>query len=389
MALYLVNGKIVLEDGILDEHIMVIENGKIKQIVPEEEINDQLFTDHDLIDLQGGYISPGWIDIHCHGAVGSDVMDGDVEGILKIANFKASNGVTGFIPTGITNPYPKIEQAVVVVKEAAKHNKKGARILGFHMEGPFINPEKKGAHQADMIKSPDIEWTKKILAEVLGKLIVTVAPEMEGAIEYIQEMSREGVLVAVGHSNAKYEKVKAAYEVGATHGAHIFNGMSPLHHRRPGVVGAIINLPMVAEVIMDGIHLHPVIVEMLSKLKLPDDIVFVTDSMRAAGLEDGEYELGGLNVFKRGKEARLADGTLAGSTLTLQEAVKNGVDLVGLSIVDVIKMVSTNPARLLGLENKGSIFVGKDADLTLLTPDLMVRETIIGGEVVFNDISEG
>ncbi|MCK4257864.1 MAG: N-acetylglucosamine-6-phosphate deacetylase [Halanaerobiales bacterium] len=384
MALYLINGKMILEHGILGEHILVIQDGKIADILYEDEIDDLSLKDHEVIDLQGGYISPGWIDIHCHGAVGSDVMDGDLEGILKIARFKASKGVTGFIPTGITNPYIEIERAVDVVNEAAKINEDGAQILGFHMEGPFINPEKKGAHQAEMIVAPDIEWTQKLQKEVPGQLIVTVAPEVDGAIEYIQKISQEGAKIALGHSNGTYEDVKAAYEAGATHGVHTFNGMRGLHHREPGVVGGIMDLPLVAEVIMDGIHLHPVVVRILSKLKLPDEMVLITDAMRAAGLDDGEYDLGGLNVFKKGKEARLADGTLAGSTLTMQEAVQNAINLAGLSIVDVIKMASTNPAHLLGHgETKGSISQGKDADLTLLTPDLIVRETIIGGRVVY------
>lgn len=384
MATYLINGKIVLEHGILGDHIMVIQDGKISDIFYEDEIRDVLFQGHKVIDLEGGYICPGWIDIHCHGAVGFDAMDADLNGILEVARFKASQGVTGFIPTGITNPLAEIEKAVGVVQRAAKIVEDGANILGFHVEGPFINPKKKGAHQEEMIIGVDADWTRKIQIKTPGKLIVTVAPEKEGALDYIQEMSEAGVLIGIGHSDGNYEDVKAAYEAGASHGVHTFNGMKGLHHREPGVVGAIMNTSLVAEVILDGIHLHPAVVEILSKLKLPDELVLVTDAMRATGLEDGEYDLGGLQVTKVGKEARLVDGTLAGSTLTMQEAVQNAVQLVGLSIVDTMKMAATNPAKILGLvERKGSIELGKDADLTLLTNELIVRETLIGGRVVY------
>lgn len=385
MATYLINGKIVLEHGILADHIMLIEDGKIRDIFYEEEIKEERFQGHEVIDVESGYICPGWIDVHCHGAMGHDVMDGDLTGVLKIAKFKASQGVTGFIPTGITNPLTEIEKAAEVVQQAAGIVNGGAKIFGFHVEGPFINPKKKGAHQEEMIIGVDADWTRLIQSKTPGKLIVTVAPEQEGALDYIREMSEAGVLIGVGHSDGTYEDVKAAYEAGASHGIHTFNGMKGLHHREPGVVGAIMNTSLVAEVILDGIHLHPAIVEILSKLKLPDELVMVTDAMRATGLEDGEYDLGGLQVTKVGKEARLADGTLAGSTLTMQEAVHNAVQLVGLSIVDTMKMVATNPAKLLGLiERKGSIELNKDADLTLLTPELIVRETLIGGRVVYS-----
>ena len=381
MATYLINGKIILEKGIMSDHILKIEGGKIADIFYgslEKEESDQI------IDLKGGYISPGWIDIHCHGAVGYDTMDADGEGIKKISQFKASQGVTGFIPTGITAPFDQIEGAVDLL-EKIKGEVAGASILGFHMEGPFINPEKKGAHQEKLIVPADKEMTRRLAEKITGKLIVTTAPEMDGAIEYIEEMSKEGVLVAIGHSNGNYQDVISAQQAGATHAVHTFNGMKGLHHREPGVVGAIMDSPLVSEVIADGIHLHPAVIRILSKLKLPEKMVLVTDAMRAAGLEDGEYDLGGLNVIKRGQEARLEDGTLAGSTLTLQRAVQNAVNLVGLTIVDAVAMAATNPAKLLGLSDKGLIGVGKDADLTLLTPQLEVRETIIGGEIVYSN----
>ncbi|AZR72256.1 N-acetylglucosamine-6-phosphate deacetylase [Anoxybacter fermentans] len=384
MTIYLINGKIVLRQGILADHVLVIRDGKIAEMLLTDEVNDLILKDHQVIDLKGGYICPGWIDIHCHGAVGVDVMDGDIKGLMKIARFKASQGVTGFVPTGITASFDQIERAVEVVAKATEINEDGAKILGFHMEGPFINPAKKGAHQEELIVPCDTAWTRKLKVNVPGRFIVTVAPETEGALDYIREMRKEGVLIAVGHTDGTYDDIRAAYEAGATHGVHTFNGMRGLHHREPGVVGAIMDLPLIAEVIVDGVHLHPAIVRILSKLKLPDKMVLITDAMRAAGLEDGEYELGGLKVWKKGKEARLADGTLAGSTLTMQEAVQNAVRMVGLSIVDVMQMAATNPARLLGLEDrKGSIEIGKNADLTLLTPDLEVRETIIEGRVVY------
>lgn len=384
MATYLINGKIVLEHGILAEHILVMEDGKISQIVYQEDIKDSTLQAHEVIDLEGGFLCPGWIDIHCHGAVGADVMDANVEGTLQIARFKASQGVTGWVPTGITNPFPAIERAVMALAEADRQNTDGAKILGFHMEGPFINPKRKGAHQEEMIVPADAAWTQRLMAKVPGRLIVTIAPEMPGALEFIRVMREQGGIIAIGHSNATYAEAEAAYQAGASHGVHTFNGMRELHHREPGIIGAIMDLPLVAEVIMDGIHLHPAIVRILSKLKLPQEIVLITDAMRAAGLADGEYDLGGLMVQKKGKEARLADGTLAGSTLTMQEAVQNAINLVGLSIVDCMKMASLNPAKLLGIaDRKGSIEVGKDADVVWLTPDLRVRGTWVAGRMLY------
>jgi N-acetylglucosamine-6-phosphate deacetylase len=359
-----------------------MDGGKIAEILYEEEVNEETMQGHEVIDLQGGYLCPGFIDIHCHGAVGADVMDADVEGTLKIARFKATQGVTGWVPTGITNPFPAIERAVRALAEADQQNTEGAKILGFHMEGPFINPQRKGAHQEEMIVPTDAVWTQRLMELVPGRLIVTVAPEMPGALDYIRIIRSLGGLIAIGHSNATYAEAKAAYEAGATHGVHTFNGMRELHHREPGIIGAIMDLPLVAEVIMDGIHLHPVMVRILSKLKLPQQIVLVTDAMRAAGLTDGEYDLGGLKVQKKGKEARLADGTLAGSTLTMQEAVQNAITLVGLSIVDVMNMASLNPAKVLGIaDRKGSIEAGKDADIIWLTSNLQVRGTWIAGQM--------
>lgn len=382
--LYLTNGKIVLPDQIIEDHVVQIAEGKIAAIM-EQTAFLQLCTEQaEVLDLAGGYICPGWIDIHCHGAMGYDIMDGDPEGVLRMSRFKATHGEIGFIPTGITNPFSVMEKAIQSVADAAQRNSDGAQILGFHMEGPFINVEKKGAHREECIIPADAEWTRKVRQMVPGRLIVAIAPEVPGNLEYIRAMAEEGVLIATAHTNATYEEIKAAYEAGATHCIHTFNAMRELHHREPGVVGAIMDLPIIGEVILDGIHVHPVVVRILSRLKLPDKLVLVTDSLRAAGLEDGDYDLGGLKVIKRGNELRLVDGTLAGSTMTLDDAVRNAVNLVGLKLTDAVRMASTTPANLLGLgERKGSITVGKDADLALLTPDLIVRETIIGGRIVY------
>lgn len=384
MDLLLINGKIVMEEGILSEHVLLIRNKKIEAILPANEIDQETLSNNQNIDLQGGYICPGWIDLHIHGAVGADVMDGTAESILKIARFKATQGVTGFIPTGITNHYAAIEQAALAVKEAVEANDEGAKILGFHLEGPFISPVQKGIHRVELIQAVDIDWTLKIKELIPGKLLVTVAPETEGGMAYIREITSNGAIVGIGHSNGTYAEIKAAYEAGASYGVHLFNGMLGMHHREPGVVGAILDLPLFTELILDGIHVHPVMAKMVTKLKLPDQLILVTDAMRAAGLEDGEYSIGGMQVKKTGKAVRSADGTLAGSTLTMQAAVQNAANLIGLTIVEIVKMVATNPAVLLGIiDRKGTITVGKDADLTLLTPDLHVRETIISGKVVY------
>lgn len=383
MALtYLINGKIILENEVLEGFQLQIEDGKIAAILKADDEIDQ--TGAEVIDLNGGYISPGWIDIHSHGAVGADFTDGDIQGTQAIVRFAATQGVTGIIPTGITNPFSEIEKAVWAVAETAKTNTDGAQILGFHMEGPFICEKRKGAHRAELLVPADATWTRKIRSIIPGQLIVAVAPEVPGNLEYIREMAAEGVKIALGHTDATYAEIQAAVEAGATHGVHTFNAMRELHHREPGVVGAIMDLPLVAEAIVDGIHIHPAVVRILSKLKLPDKFVLITDAIRATGLSDGEYDLGGQQVVKRGKEARLADGTLAGSTLTMQEAVQNAVSLVGLSITDAVRAAATNPAKLLGLDTrKGSIAVGKDADLTLLSPELTVMATIIDGRVVY------
>jgi len=339
----------------------------------------------EIVNASGMIVVPGFIDIHIHGGAGSDVMDGTAEALRKIAEYHARFGTTSMLATTTTESFDRTIQAVRAARAVIKEGTDGAQIVGVHLEGPYINPERRGAQNVEHVRSPSLAEFERICEESANCVrIVTVAPEIEGAMEFIAAIKSKGIMVSAGHSNASYAEMISAIEAGTTHVTHIFNGMREFHHREPGIVGAALtHKELTVSVIADGIHVHPAAIAVLFGAKGADHIVLITDAIRAAGMSDGTYELGGLPVTVKSGVCRLASGTLAGSTLTMNMAVRNTVNFLGIPLSDALKMASTNAAKIIGFaDTKGSLEEGKDADITILDGDFNVQSTIAKGRVV-------
>ena len=382
----IINGTIITPFHLVSGKAIIIEKGRIREIANKEELSTATLTGAEVIEGKDKFIAPGYIDIHVHGGGGSDVMDGDYEAINQIAIAHSHFGTTSFLPTTMTMSKDKIIRSLRSICEAVKKGTAGAEILGIHMEGPYINPEKKGAQKEEEIKKISIEEFLEF-NQASGNLIrlVTIAPEMPGAIGLIKYLYKQGIIASVGHSNATYVQTQAGIQAGLSHVTHTFNAMRGLHHREPGVVGAALTSPeLTVEVIADGIHIHPIVLKILTKIKEGEKIVLITDSMRAAGLKEGTYDLGGQEVIVTKGQARLKDGTLAGSVLTMDKAVKNMVNKVGIQLSKAIQMASFNPAKSIGVDDKkGSLEPGKDADIVILNKNLEAELTMVAGKIVY------
>ena len=373
----IVNGKIILPDSIVEGRALLFDEKIVglSETVPEGA---------EIIDAKGRYVAPGLVDIHIHGYLGEDTSDGSVEGIRKMAEGIVKNGVTAWLPTTMTVSYDDLRRAFNAVRTLMdkKNNPRGAQIMGVHAEGPFINPSKKGAQAVEYIRPADAPFLIEN-SDVIR--IVTIAPEMPGALDCIREVTRKtNILVSMGHTAANYETAKAGIEAGVRHATHLFNAMTPLNHRDPGVVGASLADDRVStELIADTFHISPDLFGLVAKVK-GDNLILITDCTRAGGLEDGEYTLGGQPIFVKGIECRLADGTIAGSVLKLNNAVRNMREHTNLPLEQIVRMASINAARCIGLDKtKGSLEAGKDADIILADENFAVSETIIAGEIVW------
>lgn len=364
-------------------HAVIVEDGVITAIVTQQDINDYLPAEQ-IEYAQDYYLVPGFIDCHIHGAGGSDVMDASVDALTTISTCLAKEGVTSFLATTMTAASDDITAALSVISEV-KMQQQGAEILGVHLEGPFISKEKMGAQLGDNVCEPDIKLFHQ-WQEASGNNIklVTLAPEVNDADAFIQEVTQQGVIASMGHSNATYEQANRAVKHGCTHATHLFNAMRGLHHREPGVVGAALLADTVtAELIADGEHLHPAIYPLALRMKGRENIVLVTDAIRAKCMPDGAYDLGGQEVAVTNSKVTLVDGTLAGSVLTMPQAIKNMMQFTGCSLADAVAMASYNPAHQLKVnDRKGTIEVGKDADLVVLDAELNVQLTVCRGDVV-------
>jgi len=345
-----------------------------------------LLKNVEIIEAQNKFIVPGYIDIHVHGGGGSDVMDGEYEAIKQVATTHSRFGTTAFLPTTMTMTKDKIIKSLKSIHEARLKGTGTAEILGIHLEGPYINPEKKGAQKEEDIKKVSVEEFLEF-NQASGNLIrlVTIAPEMPGAIDFIRWLHQQGIIVSVGHSNATYKQVQEGIQAGLSQVTHIFNAMRGLHHREPGVVGAALSSPkLIVEMIADGIHLHPMVLKMLTQIKESEKLVLITDAMRATGFKEGTYDLGGQEVMVTQGQAKLKNGTLAGSVLTMDKAVKNLVTKVGISLLNAVQMASYNPAKCLGIDDKkGSLELYKDADIVILNKNLETELTMVAGKVVY------
>ena len=335
---------------------ITIENGKIAAIAPASAGT----TGEDCTGLS---VIPGLVDMHTHGCVGKDTMDGE---FAEMSEFLAKNGTTSWLPTTMTQSY----EAIKKVTEGDR-NVKGAQILGFHMEGPYINAKKKGAQNGKYIKNPDLAEFKSLD----GMRVVTIAPELEGSMEFIKEC---GALVCIGHTDADYDTCIKAIEAGANCLTHTFNAMPGIHHREPGPIPAALAKNIYVQAITDGLHLHPAIVMMLYKMFGSDRMVIISDAMRATGLGDGIYEFGGQDIEVKNGVARTMDGAIAGSTSTLWRCVKQAASF-GIPFEEAVKMATRTPADMIGAPEKGRIEVGADADLVLLDKDREIAKVMIAG----------
>lgn len=379
------NGKIITPNNVLQNKILLF-NETIEEIIDEkyfmEKINYGQSSNIEIIDAQGNYVSPGFIDIHIHGSGGHDTMDAEVEAIKGISEVIVKNGVTSFLPTTMTMDRAKIYKALDNIKQCMKLKFKGARILGAHLEGPFINEKYKGAQKEDYIIKPEYDFIEKY-KEIIQ--IITLAPEKDVNLNFIREIKEKtGINLSIGHSNATYEETMESINMGVNSATHIFNAMNPFNHRKPGIIGAIFNSNVYCELIADTIHINPAIFQILVKIKGIDKLILITDSMRAGCLKDGFSELGGQKVIVKNNCARLEDGTLAGSILTLNTAVKNFMEYTDVKIYEAVNMASLNPAKNLKIDNKtGSIEIGKNADIIIFDDDFDVKQTIIEGQTVY------
>ena len=354
-------GRILLPDREIDGQVLLFDK-KIQGIVPMQEIP----SGTEIIDAGGLYISPGFVDVHIHGYLGADASDGDIAGLRTMSMGILRNGVTSFLPTTMTIPWSDLEQALDCIRSLIPETQSpcysGAEILGCHAEGPFINPKKKGAQAEEAILPPDAD---KVLPYSDLIRLITIAPEMPGALSLIKALSKK-MTVSVGHTDADYDTVLQALQAGANHFTHLFNAMTGLNHRSPGVVGAALTELSWSELIADTFHVHPALFPMLHQC-IGDHLVLITDCTRAGGLGDGEYELGGQPIFVKGIACRLSDGTIAGSVLKMNEAVRNYRDHAHVSMCEAVACASAHPAASIGLmDRKGSLLPGLDADLLLL-----------------------
>ena len=347
--------------------------GKILNNIPDEQGED----------LRGAYVIPGLIDVHNHGNSNADLSDGDYEGLLRMAKYLASVGVTSFSPATLTLPYEVLSKAFATGAKLNNEQPKGAsRLMGMQMEGPFFNEKKKGAQNALHLRLPDFEAFKKLYDDCGGLVrIVDVAPELPGAEEFIRKASKL-CTVSLGHTDASYDEAKRGFEAGARQVTHLFNAMPPIHHRNPGVIGAAAERDdVVAELICDGIHVHPSIVRMAFKL-FPGRICLISDALRCCGMLNGKYDLGGQDVFLEGGVARLSDGNIAGAATNLFDCMRNAVSF-GISKEEAITAATETPARQIGrIDEIGTIEEDKLADFVVCDEELNRKAVYMGGEAL-------
>ncbi|MBQ8822137.1 MAG: N-acetylglucosamine-6-phosphate deacetylase [Lachnospiraceae bacterium] len=363
------NGLVFRDTGQFEKDTIYIENGRIAETAQGERL-----------DAAGLYIVPGLIDIHLHGCAGFDVCDGTPEVLKGMAEFQLQNGITAFCPATMALPLPELEGVLENVRKTEYTG--GAAILGINLEGTFLAPGKAGAQKKENLCPPDLALFQKLQESAGGKIrLLTIAPELPGAMEFIGGI-KETVRIALGHTGADYDIAASAFQRGVSHVTHLFNAMEPMGHRRPGVPGAALDAEHVmVELIGDGEHIHPAMVKAVFKMFGEDRIILISDSMRACGMPEGEYTLGGQQVQVKGKKALLADGTIAGSVCHLMDMVRSVVQM-GIPLGSAVKCASYNPAKALGvLAERGSLSAGSVADMVLLDKDLNIRYIIQEGRV--------
>ncbi|WP_302948281.1 N-acetylglucosamine-6-phosphate deacetylase [uncultured Selenomonas sp.] len=377
------NGVLILPsaDGhfTAQEGLVLCYDERITNILPAAEFHAA--DAETVIDAAGAYVAPGFLNVHIHGCDGADTMDEDADALRRIAAFQARTGVTSFLPTTMTCAFDAVERALVRIRRAMNADGTGARVLGAHMEGPFISPAKKGAQDEQYILPPAFA---KIAPYVDVIKIITIAPEMLTEENFIAQCRTHGIIVSLGHTAADYDTARAAITDGAAHITHLCNAMTGLNHRHPGVLGAALDSDANCELIVDNVHVHPAMQRIIYAAKRGAHIIPITDSLRACGLGDGVSELGGQKVFVKGTLATLADGTIAGSVLCLNHGLSIFRENTGASIPAVVEAATRTPAEELGVYDRlGSLTVGKYADIAIFDEQFRIHRTVIGGRDCF------
>ncbi|KPA54441.1 N-acetylglucosamine-6-phosphate deacetylase [Photobacterium leiognathi subsp. mandapamensis] len=369
--------RIFTPTGITYNQYVIVNDGKIEAITETKPL------DCDVTELEGQTLVPGFIDIHIHGRAGADVMDATPQALQTIADALPKTGVVAWVGTTVTAPWQDIINALQQVREFCQQPKQvGAKLLGSFLEGPYFTEAYRGSHPTQYLQAPSIAALAE-LKEVAGDSLIRVAlaPEYQGSDEAIQWLTAEGIKTSIAHTSANFEQVTTAHQHGADCGVHLFNGMSGLHHREPGCAGAVLFHDMLAELIADGIHVHPVMMQLAYRMKGYQQLALITDCMRAGGLSDGKYQLGAQMITVTNGEARTDDGSLAGSTCSLDQALRNMIMLAGVPEWEAVQMATSVPAKYVGIDDKlGFIKPGYNASFALLDPQFQIQATLIDGQ---------
>ena len=365
----LIAASLIAPQGVIAPAVLVMQDGRIS--AAGTPTDTALAPGTRVGDLGEAVLAPGFIDLHVHGGAGIDLMAADSTGVAAFTRHLAAHGVTSFLATTVTAPWEATLRAV---------ERLAAVSLGLHLEGPFLSAERRGVHPESDLLPPTPARLTQLWEAAQGRIrLITIAPELEGALDFIAAASARGIRISLGHSAASRAQAQAGIRAGARHVTHTFNAMNPLHHRDPGLLGeALMNPALSAEIIADGIHVDPLLVQMFFRLKGPERAILVSDALSAAGCGDGRYQLGAMAVEVKAGHC-IHEGRLAGSVLTLDQAVRNAMTLGGSSLPAAVAMATRNPAALLGLTHKGRLEVGADADIVVLSPAGEVQATYIAG----------
>jgi N-acetylglucosamine-6-phosphate deacetylase len=366
----------------VSEPLLLIEDGRIVEVASRDA--KPVPAGVRLIDYEDAILAPGFVDVHIHGGAGRDVMDSDADGLSVIEALIASHGVTSYFPTTVTAPLDRtlaaLDRLATAIDAKSDSGKRRARPAGIHLEGPFLSHEKRGVHPPECLQTPSLALLDRFWEASRGLIkMMTIAPELDGAAEVITEAAKRGICVSLGHSNAELDATRAGVKAGARHFTHAFNAMRRLDHRNPGIEGEMLtNDELTADIIADGIHVDPVMVQLFLKAKGPGNAILITDATAATGMPDGRYRLGSIEVEVKAGRCE-AGGRLAGSVLTMDAAVRNVMRFAGWDLRTSLRLASANPARVAGLSGRGEIAPGSDADLVVLNANGEARETIIHG----------
>ena len=372
----IVNGRILTPEGIVTGKALLFARRIVGTLNPVDVPSDVR-----RVDADGLYVVPGFIDVHIHGSGGADVMDAVPEALKTIARTLPQTGTTSFLATTMSMPLGRIEAALENIRRQ-KAYKHGAEILGAHLEGPFLNPSRAGAQDAAHMTACDADWVLRH-ADVVR--MITIAPEMPGAHAFVTALRRTAphIVISAGHSEATYDEASYAFTYGVRHVTHLFNAMGAYHHRKPGLVGALFDHPSVtADIIADGVHTHPHHLRLAHRM-LHKRVMLITDAMRAGCMRSGVYELGGQTVTVSQREARLENGTLAGSVLQMHDALRRWRKATGCDFAEAVDAATRRPAKLLGLERKGRLIKGADADIVICDEAFRIRQTYVAGRQVY------